>query len=219
MMIDRNVIVSGDIRTRDFLISPWKTAPIGSSGVTANLAIRYSRLNGLLFSEENLFLGEDTDFVLRAQALGYGVTHVAEMKVEHPPHIYSLGQMIKRVMQRKNEVLLYKKYGEKVDRSFGWPFRPMAFRLSPATVIFVIAVVFFLFALKENHLLFFLCVIAALFLFFILYFYRYAVTNNFNDEKIPMGDRIKTLIFLLIYIPFFIMARIMGSIKFRFFMV
>jgi len=48
---------------------------------------------------------------------------------------------------------------------------------------------------------------------------KYIIISNVKNEYISIKDRVKTLLFLLIYIPFFILARIIGSLEFKYFLL
>ncbi|MGZ5486704.1 MAG: glycosyltransferase family 2 protein, partial [Nitrososphaeraceae archaeon] len=171
IIIDGDTIIGGLIFNDDVLIFPWKISPIGQQKVTANLAIKYDQLKGILFSEEFKYVvGDDIDFIIRIQDLGYNFKHISEMKIKHPPHVYNLKQMIKRSFYRMNEVLLYKKHGKKVNGSFHLMFRPIIFRFSPITIIFALLIILFILALKVNYifiLIYFLTIFTFAFIFII----------------------------------------------------
>lgn len=221
IIIDGNTIIGGHTYTNDVSIFPWKVAPIGKKcKITANLAVKYSQLKGIIFCKSfKKPLCEDTDFIIRIQNLGYTFKHVSEMKIMHPLHICNIKQMTERLIYRKDEVLLYKKYGKEINGSFSPIFRPMLFRLSPITIIFVFSLAFFIFTLKMNYILpvFYFCILFII--LFIMYFYKYLIISNVKNIHISIRDRAKTFIFLLVYIPTFILTRIIGSINYKFFMV
>lgn len=221
IVVDNNTIISGYTYTKEVLYFPWKTAPVdvNQSGVTANLAINYNNLNGILFSEKFSFLvGDDLDFVMRIENLGYSVKHLSEMRVMHPPHINTLRKIIKRLAHRSNEVLLHSLYGDRVTSSFSWPFRPIC-RISPVTVLYFSSIILMVCLIFTNNFKYIILIIAVASIFYIFYFYKFTVLNNLNNEKVPIKYRFKMLIYIFVYIPFFILARISGSIKHRHLMI
>jgi glycosyltransferase involved in cell wall biosynthesis len=221
LVIEEKHFIWWDTYSDDTVIFPWKMAPVGQSGITANMAVDFMLIDGILFdSGFTGMLGDDTDFVLRMEENWFPLVFVPDMKVLHPPNILALKRVIIRARGRHNEVWLYKKHWEKVLASFSYIFRPLILgRISPFSLIFL----FVLIALIATVFLFwFTGLFASLVLFMVSFYtilYRFFVIYNPDNRPISLLDRTKTLLFFAIVAPLFIYYRIVWSIKFHFFML
>jgi len=214
--------ISGAVASDQVLIFPWRDAPAGHRGVTANMAFDSKKTGPTSFDEAfQNFLCEDTDFVCRLQDRGFVLIHVPEMKVMHPAKTYGLVQMAKRALSRKNEVLLHKKYGTRVETSMHPLFRPMVVgHVSPVFLAGLGAVVLAAKVLATEGtraylVLAAICLAAAL--WFLVFGYRFCVYYRpAGSSDVSWHERFKTLFFLVSYTPFFLWARMSGSWKERY---
>jgi hypothetical protein len=145
---------------------------------------------------------------------------VPEMRVFHPPNIIGLDRIMIRARWRHNEVWLYQRHRTKVLNSFSYIFRPVILsRISPFTVLILVS----LLLAGSIYAMFWSIGIIVLFWVFILvfhtYLYRFLVIYNPDNRAIPMRDRWRTFISLLVITPLFFYYRIVWMIKFRFFML
>lgn len=201
--------IGGRTYTEDTVIFPWKMAPVGQEGITANMAVDFTRIEGALFdSGFTGMLGDDTDFTLRMESKGMKQAYVPEMGVHHPPNVIGLRRIVIRARGRHNEVSLYKKHGKKVFSSFSWIFRPVVFsRISPFAILVLSSVaaayaVFSFFGWTGLAAAF-----AAFVLFFLLSGYRFCVVHNPDGRNIPLSDRFRTLSGLIVITPLFFYYR------------
>ena len=205
----------------DTVIFPWKMAPVHQTGITANMAVDFTLLDWQVFdSGFTGMMGDDTDFVLRMEINDYLLKYTPDMRVLHPPNILSLKRILIRARGSHNLVWLYKKHGEKVLSSFSPIFRPIIFkRISFFTLIIFISIVILLTLLSIFWLLYFFIAISLFPVIFFLYLYKFLVVYNPDSRDISMMDRWKTLYYLFFITPLFFYYRIVGMIKFRFFML
>lgn len=215
---EKEVVICGETYTDEVVLFPWKMSPAGQKGIGANIAINFKVLNDIRFSDKFLgFLGQDKDFLFRIGEKGYPFKHVQEMKIMHPVNIRNLKKVVSRCRSRKNEVILHKLYREKVYNSFNFIFRPLLFgRISPITSILVLFWPFFI-ALIFKGIIYETAMAVLMFVFlFLAFFYKFLIINNPKKIPVPVNDRIKTFLFLIIYVHLFIYYRLLGSIKFRY---
>lgn len=196
-------------------------APALQTGITANLAIDFTITGGELFDPAFTgMFGDDTDFVLRIEAEGTPLTYVEEMRVLHPPNILSFRRIFIRARGRQNEVYMYKTHREKVWQSFSPVFRPTVFsRISPFSLFFLLSIIGLICTYITTGFkgLILLLLFAGLLFYFFLY--QYLVMYNPDNRDITPLERCKTFAYFLCVAPLFIYHRIVGSIRFRFFML
>jgi hypothetical protein len=150
------------------------------------------------------------------------LAHDPSMRVCHPPRIMRLGQIVRRSVWRKNDVLLYKRHGRAVLSSLNPFFRPWLFgRISPAAlfataVLAAAAAAFFV----PSAVLAIAALAAAVSAFFLLYGYRWCVIYvPAEGLRVPFRDRLRTLAGTAVYIPCIVTAHAIGSVEHRFLML
>ncbi|MBP8960919.1 glycosyltransferase, partial [Patescibacteria group bacterium] len=150
--------LSGKTYTNDFLVFPWKVAPVDQVGVTANLAFdRYHTKETMYFDETFMFpIGEDLDFVLRCEKVGYKITVVENMRVCHPPHVFNVRGLMRRAKYRSGEVILDKKFGTASSSSHRILAPIYPFGGSPAGFFAILVLLTLLVNLKAFVIFFFL---------------------------------------------------------------
>lgn len=196
-------------------------APVGQSGITANMAVDFTVITGTLFDAGFAgMLGNDTDFVLRMESDGFVQEYVPEMRVLHPPNVIGADRIVIRSRGRRNEVGLYKRHGKKVLNSFSPVFRPIIFsRISPFTVLVAVGIA----DICATYSFFgFWAVFGISVLFFVLfyaYLHRFCVIYNPDGRDISFKDRSKTLFYLFLITPLFFYYRVVGMCRFKYFLL
>lgn len=95
--IEGKGFIGGYTYSDDVVIFPWKMAPVGQVGITANLAVDFRNIDVPLFDLGFMgMLGDDTDFVLQMEKKGFPMEVVKEMRVLHPPNILKVSRIIIR---------------------------------------------------------------------------------------------------------------------------
>ncbi len=221
IFVEKMKFIWGITYSNDTVIFPWKMAPVGQYGITANLAIDFTLTSDVLFdSGFTGILGDDTDFVLRMEECGIPLISIPEMRVLHPPNILSFRRILIRSRGRQNEVWLYMKHREKVLKSFSPIFRPSILsRISPFFLLVLIGIFFLIFignSFGWNSVILFSLLLFTVFYF---YLYRFLVIYNPDNRAIFPKDRILTFFYLIVITPLFLYYRIVWSIKFHFFML
>lgn len=218
---EKKQFIGGYTYSNDTVIFPWKMAPVGQSGITANLAIDFTLLEIPVFdSWFTEMLGDDTDFVLRMEARGVILYYIPEMRVLHPPNIIGMTRIIIRARGKINEVCLYKKHGKKVMSSFSPIFRPIIFsRISLFSLMVCLWTVGMLAIYDISGLLGLLGLWLSFFVLFELYLYRFFVIYSPDNRCVSFYDRTKTFFYFLVTIPLFFYYRIIGIVRFKFFML
>jgi len=219
-----HAVIGGAISTDDLMIFPWRLAPAGHIGVTANLAYDTAQVGKVYFNESfQGYVGQDFDLVLRLEKMGHPLHMIPEAKIVHPPNTFTRKAVVRRALARKNEILLHKLYGDRVFEAIHPVFRPLIFRrISPATAVVlssaIAAVVLLAFDWRRGLLIIGSAAVAAAAVF-LGYFYRYCLLNRTAGARLSVQDRCKTLLMLVMYFPVFVWSRIAGSIEFRHFML
>lgn len=217
-------LVAGEIWCDETLLFPWKMAPAGHFGATANLAYDRDAVGDPRFSSAfKGYYGEDNDFVLRLSAAGHPLRVVNGMRVFHPARRMTFRQVIRRSVWRMNDVLMHKLHGRAVDSGFSPIFRPRFFgRFSSATVVFlgVIATLVLMPSLPAEVARAVTAALAILVATFLLFGYRFCIMYvAANARPATLTDRLKTTSYAMAYVPCLIFARIIGSVKFRHLMI
>ena len=215
-----HVVVGGDIHTDGFLLFPWRAAPAGHIGVTANLAYDSAKAGRVLFRETfRGYVGQDIDLVMRLDQAGHKLHHEPAMRVFHPVVVLSCRAALRRALSRENEVQIHKYYGDRMPRLSGALTGPLFFgRISPLAVAALAAVAAFGYLLARDWrsaLLTLLAAVAAASTLVLAFFFRIFPVAAGDRARVSLRDRLKTLAVALGYFPVLLWARIVGSIKFR----
>jgi|GEM_PF-3117076 len=220
-------LVGGETYSDRPLIFPWRFAPAGHRHINANLGYRKSTLRGITYDTDfQGHVGSDTDFVQRLIRAGIPYRHVPAMRVFHPAQDRSLRESFRRSYARANEVLMHKKHGEIALMSMHAAFRPTLLgRVSPVSAAIlggIVGIVVLFLALPPlSAVLSVASVVIMGSLWFLINGYRACVwyRPQGNGERISWSHRLKTLGFLITYLPTFVVARVVGSARFGHFLL
>jgi len=216
-------LVGGETWCDEPVIFPWKMSPAGQRGITANLAFDREKAGETFFDTGfRGYYGEDSDFICRLEGRGLELHHEPAMRVFHPVRRMTLAQVARRVIWRKNEVKLFKLYGRRAAAGMHQFFRPLiGGRVSPATLAFLAGLaVIVAAALRPAWLPVLAVLIVVLAVVFLLGPYRLCVVYAPpGPVSVPLADRLRTLVNVVIYIPCFVCARVAGSLENRFLML
>ena len=219
-------IVGGEVRTDDFQIFPWKVAPAGHVGVTANLACDAAKLGRLRFSEDFRGAGcEDADLIMAAKKMGFPLHYEPRMKVLHPVNTVTVRAALRRAFWRgENDVMLRRRHDprELDPKKMSWLTRPLLFgRVSPLALAAAALLLAAIMLLGRPALL---GAFAAILLVggsavLLLGFYRLYPIPAADRHRVTWQDKLKTLFLAWTYVSVLLCGRIAGSVKYRYLII
>jgi len=215
--------VSGQTISLDVLVFPWRIAPAGFGFTTCNMAYKESALADAGGFDEKFGVPyyEDTDLALRLKKNGGNIIQNKQAIVVHPPRVLGVKGLAKQAFLHRYDSLFSRLYPGYVN-DFGAPFKPIFWRFSLVGLGSLLLSVFLiggLFLLGIKALLFLALFLGVLFIFFLAGGYRLCLScwpgNLENEKGISLYEKTKTFVALLVYIPLFLMARIISLLKYR----
>lgn len=210
------VIIGGETWCDETVVFPWKISPAGQRRITANMAFDRSVLGEQRFGMDfSSMVGDDAEFVMCAERKGFRYRHVPEMRVLHPVRRMTVGAVLRRSAWRKNDVKLRKRQGAAADDAMHPAFRPsIGGVLSPATAVFWASVGVLLLAAAYAPVRAATAVaLATGCVWFLQRGYRHCVmyVPEGQASAVSLGERVKTLVCVALYLPCYVVARVVGS--------
>jgi glycosyltransferase involved in cell wall biosynthesis len=223
LMAQPHSVVCGTVTCADTLLFPWKMAPAGHQYVTASMAgSRDLFLTYPFRSEVRGLCGSDVDLVMRLRAAGVAIITAPEVLVVHPVKKYSWRQLVTRAWSRQHEVLLWRDYGKHIAWTINPLFQPRALgHVSPAAVgplLILLLLVLLLLHYGWLGLLTVLLLGLVGLIVFVMYGFRLLVLHG-DYGRVTFLEKLYTLLALLVYYPVFVVARLYGSLRFRYMMI
>jgi glycosyltransferase involved in cell wall biosynthesis len=225
LVVDGHAVIGGDIRCEDALIFPWRVSPAGHDAANANMAIDLAKTGPFRYSEDFWGAGcEDLDLIFRLQHQGHAMHSDRMVRIEHPPNVLGIKRVCQRAYNRTNEIIFFKKHGRAALSAMGNFFRPRFFgRISIAAVVAAVEIgalailIFGSQAARRNILIIAGVAMAA----FISGGYRATVTYNPAGRPVHMnlGARLWTMVTVAVYLPVFLVGRLVGSWRYRIFVL
>lgn len=212
--------VSGKTISPEALVFPWKIAPAGFGYTTCNMAYRKNVLKQVGGFNEKFDAPyyEDTDLALRIKDNGGNIVESERLVITHPPRILGLRGLLRHAFLHQYDSFLYGLYPSYVN-DFGGPFKPIFWRFSAVGLSSILSCALFIAGfvfLGVKMVLLLAVALVTLFAFFLVKGYRLCTSCWPGNAESPVSirDRIRTFFALLLYIPLFLMARAISSLRY-----